>query len=262
MKILGIMKGGIGDCLMIANLASTCCDFTIAVEDYQIPLLSHIQGCKAISIKETKNPRISQEYDEVINFAYFLSSGHTLREGDYYKLVEDRLGIKSPTLAGFDIPREESGGIYIHPQASNPNRDWLRERWQEVIPELARYHTVYLLGRQAEFKIRGDNIVDLSKISDDLLWQTERLATASYFIGVDSGFCHIAGILGIPGNVLFFNTKSEDVIHRYPTLEGIDSFNGLEPSRSTKIPCETSEKFKKELLPETLIKTVRDAYNS
>lgn len=261
MKILGIMKGGVGDCLMIANLAATCCDFTIAVEDYQIPLISKIKGCKVISIKATQNHKIVTEYDEVINFAYFLSSGHCLRTGDYYSLVEDRLGLESPVLAGFNIPRTPQGGIYVHLQASNPNRDWLRDQWTETLMEISKTDTVYLLGRRAEFKVKGDNIVDLSLESDNLLWQAERLATANYFIGVDSGFCHIAGILGIPGKVLFFNTKAEDVIARYQSLEGIDSFGGMEPSRSTRIPCLTSERFKKELNSETLIKTIQNAYN-
>jgi hypothetical protein len=69
-----------------------------------------------------------------------------------------------------------------------------------------------------------------------LVGQAKLLATASYFVGCDSGFAHIAGMLEIDGLVLFGNTVPADVIGEYPTLRGVDCFErlGLQPSRSLK----------------------------
>lgn len=259
---LATLKGGIGDVLMIANACAPLVDqFIFCVEDYQIPLLERVRGCtpKRLGYYADLMNRVS--FEHCVNFMYFLTVGHALRSGDYYSILEERIGRKVEKLAGFDFHRQEKGGIYIHISASNPNRDWLRESWEIVIPELSKLDTVYLLGRASEFSVRGPKIKVLSDKRDDLLWQTEQLATARYFVGVDSGFCHIAGTLGVPGNVLFFNTCPADVIGRYSSLTGLDAFEGNEPSRTTKVPCPVSEKYKKSLSPETLINAVQTAYN-
>lgn len=259
-KVLGVLYGGIGDCLMIANTCSSLCDFTFCVRDHQRGIVDHIKGCKTESLEYFKDQRNFKKYDAVVNFLYFLTSGAALKSGGYYSILEKKIARKSP-LSGFDIATKEGSGIYIHMQASNPNRDWTRESWAEVIPALAEIDHVYLLGCKADFQIRQDGVTVLSDENDTVEWQAEKLSTAKYFVGVDSGFCHIAGILGKQGSVLFFNTLPSDVIHRYPTLSGVDAFGDREPSRSLRVPCETSEFFKKELKPAALIQAVQKYYN-
>lgn len=254
-KVLGIMYGGIGDVLMIANTCSCLTDFTFAIQPHQMGIVSRIKGCKTVPLDYARNTANFQDYDAVINFMYFISSGANLKTGGYYEILEKKIRHKSP-LAGMDIPYQPKEGIYVHMQASNPNRDWLRPYWEQTLTELARKEPVYLLGQKADFRVEGPNIINLADENTDIVFQAEKLSTAKYFLGVDSGFCHIAGIIGVPGSILFTNTLPSDVISRYSTLSGIDAFQGGQPSRSTRIPCETSERFKKALTPDIVIRRV------
>jgi len=112
------------------------------------------------------------------------------------------------------------------------------------------------LGRKADFIPESGKVVPLWQESENLVFQAEKLALGRYFIGVDSSFCHIAGMLGVPGNVLFFNTKASDVIDRYPSLSGIDCFDGKEPSRSLRPDCKLSNLFKDGLSVQAVVDAV------
>jgi hypothetical protein len=92
----------------------------------------------------------------------------------------------------------------------------------------------------------GFNAEGISKMSDeteDLVLQAEVLGNCDYFIGNDSGFAHIAGVLNVPGLVLFFSTAAEDVIHAYPRLKGVDVYerSNVKPSRSLSQGCKVAE---------------------
>ena len=265
-RVLATLKGGIGDVLMIAAACSPLVkEFVFCVEDHQIPILEHIPGCTPKSFDYFREQRFQRNYDACVNFMFFLSSGTALKSGDYYSLIGKKIGRRDQTLEiqPLDFNRGEKGGIYVHMSASNPNRDWLRDRWERVIPRLAEIDTVHLLGRSCEFKVEGANINVLSDQSDDLVWQAEELSTAKHFLGVDSGFAHIAGLMrrGLPGHVLFFNTLPDDVIGRYPTLKGLENFGGCCPSRSCKVPCEVSDAYKQALTEDEVVSAVQEAYN-
>lgn len=259
-KVLGALYGGIGDVLMIANTCSPLCDFTMCAAEYQRPILERIVGCKTESLEYYKDRTNHQNYHSVVNFMYFLTGLASLKMGGYYSILEKKIGHSSP-LAGFDVKAHPSKGIYVHMTASNPNRDWDRDKWKKLLTRLARLDEVYLLGRKVDFSVEGPNIYNLAESSELLVDQMDRLRYAKCFVGIDSGFCHIAGILGVPGNVLFFNTKGEDVLERYPTLNPIDKFEGLEPSRSLKVGCETSKRFKEALSVDEVYSQIVTRYN-
>ena len=105
-KVLGVMKGGIGDNLMIANLCSPLCDFTFAVDDYQVGLINRITGCTAVPLHDFRDVRNHMAYDAVVNFSYFLTSGAALKTGGYYDIIAKKIAHPSGTdLAGFDVPQ-------------------------------------------------------------------------------------------------------------------------------------------------------------
>ena len=98
----------------------------------------------------------------------------------------------------------------------------------------ARKFSVLWLGTKEEFGFTDKYIFKLSDYYEELTIQTIVLAKCAYFVGNDSGFAHIAGLLDIPGTVLFSATHPKDVIARYPLLTGVHAFDelGIEPTRS------------------------------
>ncbi len=258
-RVLATICGGLGDGLMIANTCAPLCDFTLCVHDHHRPLIERIKGCKTESLNYFKDILNYSKYDACVNFMYFLSTGMALKEGGYYNILEKKICHKSP-LAGFDFSAKPEKGIFLHLQASNPNRDWMRAGWEALIPKLQELDTVYVLGRKSEYRPEIPGVVFLADENEDLVWQSERLATAKYYIGVDSGFCHVSGILGVPGSVLFMNTSASDVIHRYPSLTGIDAFGGNPPSRSLRPGCATSKRYQELIQPSTVFETVSKHY--
>jgi len=124
----------------------------------------------------------------------------------------------------------------LHPGASNPNRRWSEEKWEGIIEAaVLRGFRVLVFGTRVEWTMHAPPHVEaMCEETDDLLWQCEQLARCQFFIGCDSGFAHVAGVLGMPGDVLFFSTDPKDVIDRYPNLNGIHTFRQIEkePTRS------------------------------
>jgi len=156
----------------------------------------------------------------------------------------------------WELPRRPR--VAIHPEASNPNRRWISERWAEVAYELRdRGCEIIWLGTRDEFGFSARGIQKLSDENTKLLWQIRQLARCSYFVGCDSGFAHAAGLLGIPGAVLFGNTHPDDVIASYPALKGIHDLSGHdEPSRSLRVGCKKSEAAMDRLTVEKVLQAI------
>jgi hypothetical protein len=93
---------------------------------------------------------------------------------------------------------------------------------------------VLWLGTKDEFGFNDEGLAKASDVDEDLVIQTQMLAGATYFVGCDSGFAHLAGLLGIEGLVLFGNSAPEHVIAQYPSLQGVSCFAAGGPSRSLK----------------------------
>ena len=194
---------------------------------------------KIISDHKMRNLGYYRTFDEVINFAGFLTTTRTLRTDDYYQCAEEKLGkpVKEPGFWSFPEGAERvwQDTVAIHPGASNPNRHWNNEEWEKLAFSLAATgKKVVWLGPRNEFGFNATNIFKLSDTDETLEGQAKFLLRCGYFIGTDSGFAHVAGTGLIPGKVLFFSTSPEAVIARYPSLEGVKAYNkaGIEPSFS------------------------------
>lgn len=240
-KICLRMFGGIGDVIiMIASSAKKLkekpCKITAAVAEYQIPLIKEFYGVdSAIDTKKLNSKHIQESFDFIIDFQGVVNTTRSLKTGDYYDLVSKRLGFEVDIGSFRHIKYTPVHNVVcLHPNASNPNREWPKSNWEELALQLeANGYEVWWLGTKLDYGFNSKNIIKLSDISDDIIYQTKKLATVKYFIGNDSGFCHIAGVLGVPGKVIFGNTHPQDVIARYPNLNGIHNFREYsEPSRS------------------------------
>jgi hypothetical protein len=227
--------GGIGDALICSSI-STVCPIEMYVKSHQVPLLNEIEGVSAFDIKQRRNP------DKKLNMEMLFATVRGLRDEEYYGLVEERIGQKVQ-VPKFKFPaKPRSNRVFLHATPSDVNRRWVPENWTQLAYNLREHgKTVYFLGTKVDFGFTDEKIYKLSDISDDLVWQSKKLSTG-LFVGVDSGFCHIAGILGVPGAVIFTNTKPENVVARYNKLRGITPDN-FHPSQICGRYCENSRKY-------------------
>jgi hypothetical protein len=235
------IKAGLGDALMAVGGSATVlkkkgCLVTAAVPSHHQPMVNNLMGVDYTILHESLDiPSVAARYDHVVDFEGAFFDTEKLRAGSYYKLVGDRLGFDvSPGKFVFESISRDEKVVAMHPGSSNANRRWDPQKWEELASQFENAGwDVLWLGVAEEFGFSRGRIRKLSDSSLDLVWQSEMLAKCDYFVGNDSGFCHIAGILGVRGCVLFSVTSAEDVIGCYPLLAGVDKYDGeLVPTRS------------------------------
>lgn len=253
------MSGGIGDVLMaIGGTARTLkeydCNVTAAVRSFQKPLMRMLEGIDdVIEVQSLNTPINRQKYDVLISFDGVFNTLRQLKKGDYYTLVSQLIGVDvGPGKFKIEVVKRTQPTIALHPGGSNPNRRWAEERWQWLCWEIRnRRYKILWLGTKADFGFRGDGVCKLSDFDESLEYQILQLSSCHYFIGNDSGFCHIAGMLEIPGTVIFLNTCPEDVIARY-SLKGV--WLGEEPSRSLRIDDPQSARMRERITVDDVLR--------
>ena len=251
-KVALKMFGGVGDCLIaIGSVAPALAErgaiVTAVVAEHHQELLAEVRGvCHVAEVKTYNNPAIRHKQDVLIDFARTFNAPRQLRAENYYKLVSDRVGfrVRPGSFKNFEYwPDPEDKLICVHTSASNRNRQWSDDKWRDLANELVkRGWRVVFLGKRSEFGFNEEGIKNYSDIDTGLLPQMRCLAVANAFVGCDSGFAHVAGILGVPGVVLFGNTSEDHVIAEYPSLKGVDAYDKVEygPTRSLKRGCQRS----------------------
>jgi len=243
-------SGGVGDVVVAiggtarALHARAACQVVAATLDHQMPLLAQMEGVdETVPSTYLNDPAVRAKFDVLLEFSQVFNRTRVLRRGSYYGLVSKRVGIEvKPGKFRFEYAPQWRGGeklAVVHAGSSNPNRRWDEAKWREVIKGLAaRGYAVRCLGTRDEWGLHApdSDVKKLSEQSDDLLWQAEQCAATHLFVGTDSGFAHVCGVLGVPGAVLFTNTVPEDVIGEYPTLKAVHAYDklGVKPSRSLR----------------------------
>lgn len=270
-RILLRFHGGIGDVLMGVGGAVSgihpSCHIAAGVLSWQVPLVSEIAGIDEV-VDHQKSLSSSYEcnFDAVIDMhlvnALEREAG-ILPSRDYYEIMSETLGVKaSPAKFTFDHKPYGVFGrkvVTIHPSASTPNRRWINSKWDELVSRLVGSgYFVQWLGTADEYGFNASNVAKLSDIDKDLLWQAKMLAMSHYFIGCDSGFAHIAGMLGVTGAVIFTATRSRDVIAQYRSLRAVEVFDklGVEPSRRLVVDDPDATKVKESITPSMVFQSL------
>lgn len=237
--------GGVGDVVMTVGGGAVAvkerwpeCEVVAAVRDGQRSLMGAMDGVDGfVDPRSIHRPEVRFKFDVLVDFAGVFNAVYELRRGGYYKLAGERLGIEAGPgrfKCGTD---PKPGTVALHAGASNPNRRWPEERWGELAYRLET--DVIWFGTSTDPGWSNDRSVRCCDQSTDLANQLDVLRGCEFFVGNDSGFAHMAGVLGIPGVVLFGVTHPDDVIDRYPTLEGLHNFENYgEPTRSMRIDDE------------------------
>lgn len=260
--------GGIGDIVIaIGSTARTLAGkvdrLTAAVLPHQIELVRNFVGIDdVISATALNDPNVRKRYDSVFNFSGVLNNSKYIRKGNYYDLVAKKVGFpvelcKLQNIEYAPATYKDRPIVAIHTGASNPNRRWSDIRWHRLALYLSfAGYSVWFFGTKNEFGISGEYYKKLSDFRDNLWWQTLQLAKCSYFLGTDSGFCHLAGVLGVPGKVLFTSTDPMSVLHRYSNLNAISPFSeklGLLPSLSLNKDDEMAKRCQEALTLESVL---------
>lgn len=257
MKICLKWTGGVGDVLMAIGgtaplLKKKKCEVVACVMPHQVELMKHLEGVDSVlGATDTNHSHIRNSFDVIIDFSFSINCGRAIKKGCYYSLISDHINL-SVVPGRFTFSRNPAPlfagtpSVFIHPAASNPNRRWEDAKWKEIAYTIRDwgYHVVWL-GTQDEFGFNDEQITKLSDESADLLWQVKQIANhATYFIGCDSGFAHVCGLLGTPGAVLFFATEPSAVIGKYPNLLGLHCFDslGVTPTLSLRTDDAVSKK--------------------
>jgi len=244
---------GVGDCLIALGGTAKAlkaeyptCHVGAAAMDHVLPLLRQMEGVdEVLPTTRLNDPAVRTKWDVLLEFSFTLNHAHALREGSYYGLVSERVGLAvSPGKFTFPYAPQLQDGhkvAVVHAGASNPNRRWTDRKWRAVVQGLVdRGYLVKMLGTKDEWGIHAPPyVLKLSEQSDDLLWQAEECAGAHLFAGTDSGFAHVCGLLGVPGAVVFTNTCPDDVIGLYPSLKAVDAYERLNmsPTRALQPGC-------------------------
>ena len=235
--------GGIGDALIIARVAAASGKpIALYVRKHQVSLIKYLVGegvfvGKAIDLNSTA---VQGQYGGLFDCQSVFVAGHReIRNKDYYCLTGDFLKTAAGALKRF--PEEEhtkQKWVAIHAGASNPNRRIDEEVWLELASHyIQEGYKIKWLGTFGDFGYCNQDSDCLWSESSCLVKQTNILRQCELYFGNDSGFAHIAGILGIKGHVIFTNTVPEHVISRYPTLQAVECFKdiGQIPSRGLKV---------------------------
>lgn len=241
-------SAGIGDCLIAVGgvsryLKSTYpCDVTAIVPTKCRNLMSLFTSVDATEdTREIHSPSVYSTYDVILSLSTFMVNSRELLKGDYYKLAFNaaKLTNVKPLIGNFNFKRclSDENIVAIHASASNPIRRWPKSYWESLGIKLVQHgYKLMWLGSKIDIGYTGVNSLKLADVSEELDYQAKELAKATYFIGNDSCFAHIAGILRVPGSVIFTASDPTDVIGQYPTLTPIEAFTklGLQPSRSLR----------------------------
>lgn len=247
LRVCLVWGGGVGDILMAiggstGHLKTKSCHITAAVRDICMELMTHVTGVDdVVPLTKLNDITFRNSFDVIIDFNYSINNSRQLVSKEYYSAITEHVGFPvSPGNLKFKKTNDSTDrfNVFLHPGATNPNRRWDESKWEETAFSIRdRGANVFWLGTSDEFGFSAKNIFKVSDTSENLVFQIKELASkANLFIGCDSGFAHIVGMLGITGHVLFFNTLADDVIGSYPTLSGIDVYDtlNLQPLREMR----------------------------
>ncbi len=92
--------------------------------------------------------------------------------------------------------------IVVHTQSNNPHKDWQPAKWTQLCLELSALgFYVVEVGLNRQIETRSPGFIDFTG-KRSLAQIGQLIKTSAFFIGVDSGFAHMANALGVEGRVL------------------------------------------------------------
>ncbi|MGC4056473.1 MAG: glycosyltransferase family 9 protein [Paludibaculum sp.] len=215
-----IRPGAIGDTIVsLPALEHLCTESTeLWAPSANLPLLNHLgtahslvaRGLDALRLSPSTLQRLA-EFDDIVSwygtnredfraqvahlpFRFFSAlppSGSPLHAVDYYL---NRIGAPLGGIPHLPIDHRPSGFAVIHPFSGGRTKNWPLARFQEVA-RLLPMPVQWCAGPEESL----DEAIRFNDLGDLARW----LATASLYIGNDSGISHLAAACGVPTVAVF-----------------------------------------------------------
>ncbi|MES2798110.1 MAG: glycosyltransferase family 9 protein [Bacteroidota bacterium] len=126
-------------------------------------------------------------------------AGDLMRKEDSFP----KINIPESTISNISKLNLPESFICIHTSSNDENREWLYEKWRELIFKIFENLNIKIVqvGLKDFLEIRNENFIDLcGKLS--LIETAEVINRSKLFIGIDSGPAHMANALGIKSVIL------------------------------------------------------------
>jgi len=238
-RILLRRSGVLGDTLFATSVAQAIkahehqCFVAFSCYDPYVDLVRHIPAIdEVVNLDSGYDPEYWSTFDVLIDFGGLLERGDDAKFFDYYMLHLNRAGVEDWTvqMPVFDFPRDPQGFVAIHVGGSNIVKKWPTSHWESLIS--------WLNARNMEYRILGDsgdrapgncnqdwNMVGVLRLVDTC----RVIASASYFIGTDSGLLHFAGSFGLPSLSFWGPFKPELTLLNYNNARWLKSSIACSP---------------------------------
>lgn len=129
------------------------------------------------------------------------------------------------------LPSDRKPMVAIHPGSGSPMKNWPREEWAALGPQLSRDHTILLLGGEADqpqvdfLKEKWRDLPVRTILNQPLPLVASLLGHCAFFVGHDSGISHLAAATGIPCLLLFGHTDPSVWAPRNPRVRVLSSLD-------------------------------------
>lgn len=268
LKILIRCGAGIGDTLVaVGSISKALKDRGAAKVDaatmkHQSELIAKFETVDdSFDAQIVNRPEVKGRYDVILDVSSFpLANSRQLVGKSYYEAAFDKAGLSGlsePSVGNLQISHDPDPKLIgIHASASNPIRRWPEHKWETLGRLLVDAgYEVRWFGTLSDFHVNDHGHEVVAQQSEDLTYQAQRLAECGHFIGNDSGFAHLAGVIGIHGAVIFGACmEPEHVIGHYPTLTDVCKSNTF--SRSVRNDDPESIKALDRVTPDDVVQAL------
>lgn len=260
--ILLICLGGIGDCLIASNIITTLkqkkCFVTFAVGDNALGFCEYLEAPDdVVDVTLTNSASFRNNYSVIVDVTgYALSGPKTIVDSDFYFACRQKIDFNNYhfDLPKFSLPRRTErvrsrfrhskvsidNIICVHTEPTALHRKWPIQKWIElfsVLEDNGKY--VMLLGKPTnEF----DGVRNLTNCTDlPILEQLQVCNESRFFLGIDSAWAHISGLLRKAGLVIFAPSVPGNLIKHYEQIEPILPKGGVCRHRNYHSPTSGGE---------------------
>ena len=242
--ILFMCYGGIGDCLIASSVCNRLktkqCHVTFAVGENALEFCKYLDAPDdVVKITSTNSSSYKLNFDVIVDSTgYALSGPRTIVDKDFYTACFDKIGFyEEPILPQFVLPRQTDAVksklrqarvhmqdvVCVHTEPTAMHRKWPHSNWAETFKIMVTAgKRIMLLGKPMSAFDDIEGVVNCTDLS--VVEQLQICNASRHFVGIDSCWAHIAGLMNKEGMVIFSPSVPENLIARYGRLYAIQPY--------------------------------------
>ena len=251
--ILLICFGGIGDCLIASSIASSLkkkvCHVTFAVGKNAIKFCEQLMAPdEVVEIAKTNSTNYTNKFDIVLKCTgYPLAGPKMIIDMDFYEACFNKVAWYNQPIVmpRFNLNRmsdktkgrlmmsgtDSNSRVAVHVDPTAIHRKWPFHYWSDLFRKLETQGiSIMLLGLQNDSFKDNPNVVNCTDMGVED--QLQICNSSRFFLGIDSCWAHIAGLMNMRGLVLFAPSVPENLIGRYSNLQAVQPYDQVCPHRN------------------------------